>query len=125
MRFKMHGCSWQSAVRIRLNFSIQSAPLPYTRGMFPAIHSLVPLLVQGSSDETQTELYRQWTALMMVFILLCVIALTAFAFIVARRRGRRRMSSARRNKQGKPIADAWTEAGRRMDDSITEIRDDD
>lgn len=125
MRFKMHGCSWLSAVRISLNFSIHSARLPYTRGMFPAIHSLVPLLVQESADEKSGELYRQWSALMLILILLCVIIVTGLAFIVTRRRGRRRMESISNKKPGEPIADAWTEAGRRMDESITEIRDDD
>lgn len=125
MRFKMHGCSWHSAVRISLNFSIHTARLPYTRVMFPTILSTLSLLVQESTDERSRELYRQWSALMMVFILLCIIAITALAFIVTRRRARRRVDSSSRKQPDKPIADAWEESGKRFDTSITEITDED
>ena len=84
----------------------------------------MPLLLQESNDESQRELYRQWSALMMVFILLCVIAITALAFIVTRRRARRRAAALKKTKSPE-IADAWTESGKRMDDSIVELTDED
>lgn len=123
MRFKMHVCSWHSAVRIEKNSSIRFPVLPYTRGMIPVILSGLPLLLQESGDEPQRELYRQWSALMLILALLCIITVTAFAFIVTRRRARRRMESLPKKKNA-PIADAWTESGKRMDDSIMEFRDD-
>lgn len=92
--------------------------------MFPSFLSTIPQVIQETPDEGRRELYRQWSALMMVMILLCVIVITGVAFLVARRRARRRMSELPRKKPGAPIADAWTEAGRRMDDSIIEIKDD-
>ncbi len=91
--------------------------------MIPAILSRTALLVQESGDEPQREMYRQWSSLMLVLILLCVIAITALAFIVTRRRARRRMESLPKKKDAH-IADAWTESGKRMDDSIMEFRDD-
>ena len=92
--------------------------------MFPSILTTIPLVIQETPDEARRELYRQWSALMMVMILLCVIVITGVAFLIARRRARRRMSEVPKRKPGAPIADAWAEAGRRMDDSIIEIKDD-
>lgn len=92
--------------------------------MFPSFLSTIPLVIQETPDAGRREFYRQWSALMMVMILLCVIVITGVAFLVARRRARRRMSELPRKKPGAPIADAWAEAGRRMDDSIIEIKDD-
>lgn len=89
--------------------------------MIPA--PLVILAIQQSGNETQREFYRQYAALMLILILLSVIVITAFAFIVTRRRARRRLEELPKRKDA-PIADAWTEAGRRMDESIIEFRDD-
>lgn len=121
MRFKMHVGSWQSAVRISHNFSIQSPAKPYTKGMFPAILASLSLLVQESSDENQRELYRQWSSMMLILILLGVIVITCAAFLVTRRRARRRMEG--KKKPNAEIADAWTESGKRFDGSIVEITD--
>ncbi len=86
--------------------------------MIPAI-----LLLLQPDDARDREMYRQWSALMLVLILLCVIVVTGLAFIVTRRRARRRQESLPKKKDA-PIVDAWSEAGRRMDDSITEFKDD-
>ena len=123
MRFKMHVGSWQTAFRISQNFSIQIAALPYTRGMIPAFFNAAPLALQESAEQSQRVLYTRWSAMMMVLILLCVIAVTCAAFIVTQRRARRRKAEQPKPKQA-PQTDAWAEAGRRMDDSITEITDD-
>lgn len=85
--------------------------------------SLAMLAIQQSGDETQREFYRQYSALMLILILLSIIAITALAFIVTRRRARRRLDSMPK-KPNAQIADAWTEAGKRMDDSIMEFKDD-
>lgn len=122
MRFKMHVGSWQSAVRISHNFSIQSIAKPYTKGMFPAIPTNLVLLVQESTDENQRELYRQWSAMMLILILLGVITITCVAYLVARRRARRRLEG--KKKPNAEIADAWTESGKRFDGSIVEITED-
>ncbi|MHA7812331.1 MAG: hypothetical protein ACX94C_02900 [Phycisphaerales bacterium] len=91
--------------------------------MIPAIVSGLTPLLQESGDENQRELYRQWSALMLILILLGVIVITALAFIVTRRRARRRIDS-RPKRKDVPIKDAWTESGKRMDESIMEFRDD-
>jgi flagellar biosynthesis/type III secretory pathway M-ring protein FliF/YscJ len=85
--------------------------------------SYLILALQQSGDENQREFYRQYSALMLILILLSIIVITALAFIVTRRRARRRMEDLPKRKDA-PIADAWTESGKRMDESIMEFRDD-
>ncbi len=122
MRFQMHrGLLPLGAFESVTTLASQAPACPYTRGMNPA--SVLILALQQSGDLAQRSFYRQYSALMLILILLCVIIVTALAFIVTRRRARRRMD-AMPKKKSPPIADAWTEAGKRMDDSIAEISDD-
>jgi len=80
-------------------------------------------LLQQSPSGDEREMYRQWSALMLIMILLIVIALTGLAFLVTRRRARRRRDALPKRKNA-PIVDAWAEAGRRLDDSFVEFNDD-
>lgn len=91
--------------------------------MNPAHLSCLITLMQQSPRGDERELYRQWSALMLVLILLTVIALTGLAFLVTRRRARRRRDALPKPKNA-PILDAWAEAGRRLDNSFVEFNDD-
>ena len=84
---------------------------------------MAALLLQQAQDANEREAYRQWSALMLILILLGVIVLTGLAFVVAQRRARRRKSQLPKPKDA-PNTDAWAEAGRRFDGSIVEIKDD-
>lgn len=91
----------------------------------PILHLATTLASTAvTTGEQQPELWRRWAALMLVLMLLGIIALTALAFLVARRRARRR-GPQRPSTPDAPIADAWSESGKRFDGSIVEIRDDD
>jgi len=92
-------------------------------GMNPVFLTGATLLLQQSQDASDREVYRQWSAMMLILILLGVIALTGLGFIVAQRRARRRKSELPKPKDA-PKIDAWAEAGRRIDTSIVEFKDD-
>jgi heme/copper-type cytochrome/quinol oxidase subunit 2 len=124
MRFKMHVGSWQTAVGISQNFSIRIAASLYTMSMIPAIFSVAPLVLQESTEQSQRVLYSRWSVMMLVLILLCIIAITCAAFIVTQRRAQRRKADQPAPKESIQT-DAWSEAGHRIDDSITEITDED
>lgn len=69
------------------------------------------------------EAYRQWSSLMLILVILGVIVLTGMALIIVQRRGRRRKDRLPK-RPSLPHVNAWEEAGRRFDGSITEFNDD-
>lgn len=91
--------------------------------MNPALLGHLFMLLVQSPPGGEREFYRQWSALMLVLILLTVIALTGLAFLVTRRRARRRRDTLPKPKNA-PKIDAWAEAGRRLDESLVEFNDD-
>lgn len=91
--------------------------------MIPALPSSLFTLMQQSPAGGERELYRQWSALMLVLILLGVIVLTGLGYLIAQRRARRRKDALPKPKDA-PYVDAWAEAGRRLDDSFVEFNDD-
>lgn len=107
----------RGAYQFGQNSSIPRANLPVQWGMNPAHLSRLFSLLQQSPSGGEREMYRQWSALMLILILLGVIILTGLAFLVTRRRARRRNDALPKPKNA-PNIDAWAEAGRRLDDSF-------
>jgi hypothetical protein len=91
--------------------------------MNPTLLSTLLTLAQQPPAEGERELYRQWSALMLVLILLTIIALTGLGFLLAQRRARRRKDALPKPKNA-PNINAWEEAGRRFGDSFVEFNDD-
>ena len=79
-------------------------------------------LAQQPTAQGERELARQWSALMLVLILLTIIALTGLGFLLAQRRARRRKDALPKPKNA-PDINAWEEAGRRLDDSFVVFDD--
>ncbi len=78
------------------------------------------MLVQAASDSSSEDAYRRGFSLILMLSILGIVLVICLALIVVIRRAQRR--SAALPKQGSTEhIDAWAEAGRRMDDSITQI----
>ena len=86
--------------------------------------SIVALLAQTSDHMPPPEAYRRWSSMMLILAILSVLLVTAFWMIITLRRSRRIRDDLPKPKDIEHI-DAWAEAGRRFDDSITEIDIDD
>ncbi|CAN0589807.1 unnamed protein product, partial [Laminaria digitata] len=90
--------------------------------MNPTLMSTLLTLAQQPTAQGERELARQWSALMLVLILLTIIALTGLGFLLAQRRARRRKDALPKPKNA-PDINAWEEAGRRLDDSFVVFDD--
>jgi beta-lactamase regulating signal transducer with metallopeptidase domain len=82
--------------------------------------SIPELIAQTSNKTPPPEAYRQWSSLMLILAILSVLIVTMLWMIISLRRARRVRDALPKPKDTKHI-DAWTEAGRRFDNSITEI----
>jgi len=88
-----------------------------TPTLFPSIQAV---LAQIHPDTIAEDAYRQWSPVMLVLLILSILLITALLLLVSLRRARRRRASLPKPKDTEHI-DAWAEAGRRFDNSITEI----
>lgn len=84
------------------------------------LFSVSMLLAQTSTNPTHQEDYRRWSSLLLLLAILSTLIVTTHLLIVVLRRSRRYRESLTKPKDTKHV-DAWAEAGRRFDTSITEI----
>ncbi len=87
---------------------------------FSTIFATIAQAQTSPSNPIDPEAYRQVSALTLMVALLGVTLVTALAMIVVIRRSQRRKAQQPKPAPTKHV-DAWTESGKRFDNSIVEI----
>ncbi len=90
--------------------------------MIDAMLNRIPLGLLAQAVAPPREAYRRWSSLMLILTILAVIVLTGLAFLLVRRRARRRMEQLPRHAP-LPHVNAWEEAGRRFAGPVVEPDD--
>ena len=78
-------------------------------------------LAQLAVDPARQDAYRRGSSLILMVSLLGIIVIMVLALIIVLRRNRRRRDQAHPNRPSLKHVDAWAEAGRRFDNSITQL----
>jgi beta-lactamase regulating signal transducer with metallopeptidase domain len=98
--------------------------IPNSSDLIGVVFDHAPLMIDASQDAARQDAYRRGFTMIALVTILGLILVMMLAMIVVLRRSSRRKQARSKPKSIEHV-DAWSEAGRRFDDSIVEIEVDD